>query len=285
MRELFVKHLSAVATSLGGAAKAAFLTIAFYPLFVVGAEFEYVNVNPANGAPYSKPTLRTLVVTGEFLAGDSRRLINLIASDPDQFLRVNTVLVRSPGGDLGEAIAIAEIFKNSYKVVNVSGWFGPCISACFYLVAAAVQREILDGQIGLHRPYLPSDLVHNSSLSDLERSQLQAYERVKVQLQSYGVPVRLVETMLSRASNEMYWLNMNDKRLLGKRAPWFEQILVSRCNLNKTLEDRYFSQFNPGLDGALEQYVNGLIDCQWRVVGNAPQEYVIALLAKLRRER
>src|SRR5690606_6220165 len=105
-----------------------------------------------------------------------------------------------------------------------------CISACFYIVAASALREITDGQIGLHRPYLPPKTVENASLADLEAVQRRAYDTVRVELQSLGVPAHLVEAMISRASNEVYWLTAFDKRALGRRAPWFEQVIVSRCN-------------------------------------------------------
>jgi hypothetical protein len=259
--------------------------VLLFPALVVAMDFRYENRNPANGAPYKNPQLRTLLLSGAFAQGDSQRFIEFVAQDPERYLRTSNVLITSSGGDLAEAISIAEILKHTYKVVTVSDWFGPCLSACFYVLAAAVKRDISDGAIGLHRPFLVSTVVDNAPLVELEGVQQRAYQSARTQLQIYGVSSRLIETMISRASNEIYWLTRFDKRELGRRAPWFEQVLVSRCNLNKGLEEKYFTEINPGLDDALESYVNGLLDCEARVIGNNPDRYLGELFSKMPRNR
>jgi hypothetical protein len=73
-------------------------------------------------------------------------------------------------------------------------------------------------------------------LKDAERKQSQLYESLRTFLKSRDVPQGIQERMLSQASNEIYWLTFDDIDLIGPRAHWYDQLLVSRCALDKTLE-------------------------------------------------
>ena len=61
-------------------------------------------------------------------------------------------------------------------------------------------------------------------------------------LQDREVPQYLQERMFSLASNEIYWLTYADLDRIGPRANWFDQFMVSRCKLDKQLEQGFLAQ-------------------------------------------
>lgn len=244
------------------------------------AEFRYEPfVIP--GRPFSNPRHRTLVIDGEIFPGDFRKFVQLIDDDPAQFIRISGVLVRSGGGHVPDTLRIAEVLRKTYKHVTVHEKFGPCASACFFLIVAATSRELDDGQIGLHRPYLSREVVERSSLAELEQVQKQMYDETRRWLQQNDVADRLIDTMLSRASTEVYWLTSADKAAIGRRARWYEQVLVTRCNLNKVLEERYLSGDSNGAEAdAARTHVHQVIECEGHLRGREDFQYVADLLGK-----
>lgn len=61
-------------------------------------------------------------------------------------------------------------------------------------------------------------------------------------LEELQVPFGLIDAMIQRASTEVHWLSRYEiDEQLGRRPPWYEQFLIGRCGLDKTLERRYFA--------------------------------------------
>jgi hypothetical protein len=50
------------------------------------------------------------------------------------------------------------------------------------------------------------------------------------------VPQSLVEKMLQRSSTEIYWLTQDDTLELSGRAPWFDEMMIARCQYDPTYD-------------------------------------------------
>jgi hypothetical protein len=67
-------------------------------------------------------------------------------------------------------------------------------------------------------------------------------------LHQLRVPTGLVELMFENASNEIHWLTDDElERQLGERPPWYEEFLIARCGLDKSVERRYLAGNNHAL--------------------------------------
>lgn len=138
----------------------------------------------------------------------AERVDKKCASDPTLPVRpgnANGVLrVKSPGGDLSEAMAIGRwVRQNRFGVI-----VGPrCASACVWVLAAGLFRWIWSDDpdpILIHRPYLMSD---NSNAGEHIRKLLQDS---KIYFEEMGVPPDLAERMFSTPPAEATALNQND---------------------------------------------------------------------------
>ena len=48
--------------------------------------------------------------------------------------------------------------------------------------------------------------------------------------------------MFQQASTDVYWLSRAEvEEQLGRRPPWFDQLLIAKCGLDTSLERRYFA--------------------------------------------
>jgi hypothetical protein len=119
----------------------------------LGAEVFYMDHDPYTDK-YVGP-VGPLVLSGEIAPGDYDRLLSKILEDQDRFLAQNKIILASDGGDVAEALKIAGLVKALVAGIIVGPLTGRCVSACFFIYAAAGQREA-DGDrlIGINRPYL-----------------------------------------------------------------------------------------------------------------------------------
>ncbi len=51
------------------------------------------------------------------------------------------------------------------------------------------------------------------------------------------VPQYLVDEMMGRASNQIYWLREKDLNLLGEFSPGYEEILIKECGYDKSISE------------------------------------------------
>lgn len=215
-----------------------FLTtlLALFVHVASAAEFEYKKVSPNLGRVSQ---VWFLYITGAFKPGDADKLERIIRKDIGLFV-IAPIVVTSTGGDVSEALRIANLIKKAYSSVTVVERTGPCMSACFFLVAAAATRY-MDGRIGIHRPYLTDERAANLSIAQMEQKQNAMYRAVRAYLAQAELPQYLSDKMLASGSTEMYWLSDIDKEAIGFRAAWYEQMLITRCGLDKKLEERFFN--------------------------------------------
>ena len=185
----------------------------------------------------------TVNLIGDIRSGDAERLASLIASDREK--KVFRLIINSNGGDLQEAMRIKDLVNGLHIGVRVAKG-GYCISACFFIFLEGYQRHAswglddgtlfpkekrdqLMGVVGIHRPYLKSptgDVMGTKKQQDLMRS-VRDYLAAKV------VPQHLIDEMMARPSNDVYWLKEKDLNLLGELSPGDEEALIARCGYKR----------------------------------------------------
>lgn len=178
------------------------------------------------------------VFSGEITAGDSQRLAKYIASNIDWIESIN---LNSAGGDLDEAIKMGEIIR----MARIDTMVQPgkiCASACFFIWINGADRVMFHtpppnkitgvinpSKIGLHRPYL-------RKISNTEQSiaaQGSAMRMADKYLSERQVPRYLIDLMMSRGSNDIYWLTPEDSANLGGTPPDLEELYISHCKDNR----------------------------------------------------
>lgn len=205
----------------------------FTPAVALALEISFGQTTP-RGCQLAKPAL---VLSGEIIPGDYDRLVDWIRANPDVFLRGDlSVVPDSSGGSISEAIKIAELLERSLAGV----WLAAscenppfCGSACFALVVGAPRRIILPMTVALHRPYFSATAYRAMDVHSARGQYEEMVAAFKDWLVRRHVPSTLVEAMMTKSSREMYWLTEDDVRALGDAAPWFEELVIARCNVQK----------------------------------------------------
>jgi hypothetical protein len=176
-------------------------------------------------------------LTGEIKAGDAERIADLVA----QQRSVLRIFVNSPGGDLSEALRIKDLVNGLHLSVNVAR-SGKCVSACFFIFLEGHTRfatganvvaklkspeevDVVSGVVGIHRPYLKSP----SGDIDGVKKQEALMRNAKDYLVSKMVPQYLIDEMMGRPSNDIYWLGERDLNLLNEFSAGDEEALISKC--------------------------------------------------------
>jgi hypothetical protein len=168
--------------------------------------------------------------------------LSKILADRDRFLAQNKLILASDGGDVAEALKIAKLVKSLYTTVIVGPLTGRCVSACFFIYAAAGQRET-DGErlIGINRPYLAASEARSTSTApaDATMAESKALAKVRAFLEDNAVPRYLLDEMFRHASDDAYWLTAEDQKNLGYRSPGFDRYLRDKCAWDdkKPIED------------------------------------------------
>lgn len=159
------------------------------------------------------PTLGPIFVAR--LAGEIRpEDVEAMARAEGAFMAANVrlVLLDSPGGDLNSAMRIGRMIREvGARAIVPRG--AECFSACVFVLAAGTDR-IVDGTVGIHRPYFlvaPGGDV-GATLLEIERI-------AREYLVEMNVPARLAEDMFSIDPRDMVVLDaerLREYRLVGR---------------------------------------------------------------------
>lgn len=196
-------------------------------------------------SPSESISNNSILLSGEIQKGDAEKLVKLIVKSHPLALRL---ILDSPGGDVEESLRIASLVK-ALHMNTVVGEGGICASACFFIFLAGDHRLALgilvagdakitstvSGYIGLHRPHLESNQAKEYSSSDAEMLQHGIMQKISEYLRNEDVPQHLIDLMMSRPSNDIYWMTQNDIDQLGEYRPSLEELLISRCGYNRNL--------------------------------------------------
>ena len=244
----------------------------------LGAEIFYLDHDPSTGG-YVGP-IGPLVLSGEIIPGDGERLVARILDDENRFLSQNKLFLASDGGDVAEALKIAKLVKSLFSEVIVAPLTGRCVSACFFIYAAAGRREA-DGErlIGINRPFIAETDPAAPPPRDAALAENNALAQVRAFLQENAVPAYLVDEMFRHASDDAYWLSADDQKNLGYRSPWFKQFLAAKCAWDDQIERDAYAGKRPIDD--LKQ----MLKCRDRVTQEAAHKaLLLARPQKLKEE-
>ncbi len=237
----------------------------------LGAELFYMDHDPFTGR-YVGPT-GPLVVSGEIVLGDYDRLLSKIADDEARFLSLNEIILASDGGDVGEALKIAGLVKSLFSEVIVGPLTGRCVSACFFIYAAASQRETQgDGLIGINRPFLTASQAPTLEApgSDAAANEGGALAQVRAFLRENDVPGYLTEEMFRRPSNDAYWLSADDLKHLGFRSGAYRRYLREKCAWNEAIEREPYGSDSTG-------ELRRMLNCRVRVTREDARKALAAI--------
>ena len=130
-----------------------------------------------------------------------------------------------------------------------------CTSACFFVFLGGAGRSasgaisgsplplgLAFGYVGLHRPYL----VAPSGAAESLELQTTAMKHVRTHLEGYLVSNRLIDLMMSRPSNDIYWLSDDDVEELGDYPPELEELYISKCAYNRKIYKMIYASNSMG---------------------------------------
>ncbi len=195
----------------------------------------------------------TITLAGKIEAGDSDRLRMVLGKKLPSGWRYNDLLLDSMGGDVAEALLLAATVREAmlatttYEVGAGKYSHRRCVSACFLVWVAGVERSSMSGSspqggpfgIGLHRPYF-SPAAYQNSPSRVASAQQEMTSKVRDYLKREQVPEQYVDKMIERSSREVYWLHESgDPFALNGRAPWFEEMMIARCGFDPVYEREF----------------------------------------------
>ena len=106
----------------------------------------------------------------------------------------SVVVLNSLGGDLNSAYEIGQIIRERKYTAGIPVG-ARCVSACVFILAAASQR-VIDGQVGIHRPFFASTSVANNSADKIQNDYGSAVDGMRDYLRQMNVDPRLADQML-----------------------------------------------------------------------------------------
>ncbi|MEP6883615.1 MAG: hypothetical protein ABJC66_02590 [Gammaproteobacteria bacterium] len=220
-----------------------------------------------------------LVLSGEITPGDYGALLAKILDDENRFLSQNKIILASDGGDMAEALKIAKLVKSLHSQLIVGPLTGRCVSACFFIFAAAGQREA-DGEklLGINRPYFAdADAATQPAVgaaADAVAPDTKGLGQVRAFLHDNDVPSYLVEEMFRHPSDDAYWLSAEDEKNLGYKSPSFKKFLKAQCAWDDAIEREAYAGKRPIDD--LKQ----LLKCKDRVTLEAAHQVLLVARAQ-----
>jgi hypothetical protein len=237
-----------------------------------GAELFYMDHDPFTDE-YVGP-VGPLVLSGEIMPGDYGRLLARIAGDEVRFLSQNKIILASDGGDVAEALKIGNLVNSLFTEIIVERRTGRCVSACFFIYAAANQRAT-DGErlIGINRPYF-IDSATSLPPPDAAAVEDSALSQVRNFLKNNEVPAYLIEEVFRHASNDAYWLSALDEANLGYKSASFKKFLADNCAWNDSMEQEVYARKRP-----LEELMQ-MMRCRARVTQAAAHKALAQATSK-----
>lgn len=170
-----------------------------------------------------------LTIRGKIESGDTRKFIAFLREKPkDAVMGLYTVALDSPGGNVIEAMKLAQALKEHYPDTVVRG---ACISACVLLWLAGGVHFLPteEHKLGVHRPYFEPKQFAKLSIRDAETQYAVLAEEFRAYVLNQGLPQSIYEKLNSTSSDSVYWLTIQDLILIGGSSPAYEERFKSAC--------------------------------------------------------
>ena len=144
---------------------------------------------------------------GEVLPGDTDKLREIIKEANQSGRVVATIRLNSLGGNLKEAIQLADVVRYARTATAVLGG-KKCASACFIVFAAGNEKYAhYSAWIGVHGA---SDSQGNETI----QSNAATVTMAKV-VKELGVPASIIGKMVVTPPDQMVWLTIDDLKAMG----------------------------------------------------------------------
>jgi len=168
-------------------------------------------------AEITKLKYNSILIEGEIVKGDLKKIKSIIDThlnvesilniqDDDKSPKVaGTVLIKSKGGDVLEAMRIGRLIRESeYGVMP-----GICASSCVYMLAAGVTRTVILSPghvaVGIHRPY-----ISTTETNDVDRTIKEILQKSREYFQEMNINPKLAEDMFSIPPESVKYLSEHE---------------------------------------------------------------------------
>jgi hypothetical protein len=128
-----------------------------------------------------------------------------VAADPKGY---GVVYLNSPGGRVGPAMAIGRLMRQYQLEADVLE-NNDCASSCVLVLAGAITR-VVDGRVGIHRPYFDT-----REIVDVKQSTTRLENDTRAYFREMNVSTRLVNEMMTVPSNQIRWLTSTEITRFG----------------------------------------------------------------------
>lgn len=195
---------------------------------VFGVEFYKNCVQHFSGA------ICKIRISGPIVTGDAASLRALLRMPEHKDAYETGILeLDSPGGDVYEALKIVALMKEWIGTASVEG-NAECASACFIIWIGSpmhAQSRVGSnaGKIGLHRPYFDKLTYRKDDVEKIARNQSEVMLTMRKFLEGENLSQRLIDEMMRRASNDIYWLTNEDFEEIGVHSPYLEEMSIQYC--------------------------------------------------------
>lgn len=190
-------------------------------------DFAYVYDTLPDGSSWAKE----LAFVGTIQPGDHARLLELVRRDPvSYYLSTGVFTLNSKGGDVQEALKVAEIVRRSYPRVFVNK---ECSSACVFVFLAGATRFASKANLGIHRPTYHASYFSSLSATQAQEKYAELDRHTRKYLEVARFPNDLIERMFTTASTNVYWLTTADIQRIGKMPPWHHELAIAKCDYDK----------------------------------------------------
>lgn len=202
--------------------------------------FVLLACDPAVAADFSLVKKNIILMEGEIVAGDFARLEALSKGRVVDILKI-----RSPGGDVIEAIKIADFLNDKFITANIpltlfitdtpkcsneglqSQSNCVCYSACSVIWMTAPMR--MGDYVGVHRPRFDNKYFANLNSDEAQVKYSDLLAGVASYLRQHDVTESIIAKMLAVSSGDNYILQEDEVRSIGNMRPFLNEMLLARC--------------------------------------------------------
>ncbi len=188
-----------------------------------------------------------VVIRGEIEPGDEEAFLNLILRRHRLGVAHSAVILDSPGGDLVTAMRIGRMIRE-LRLSTYIGWptadmrNSQCSSACVFIFAGGVKRSWKSGEVGLHRPRFTGSSYGALSAPHAERAYGKLEKHSRDFMRRMDIPNEIIERIFRTRSSDIDYLTNNEAFFkLRWTAPYFDELLVSRCGALSAEDKQYFA--------------------------------------------
>ena len=162
------------------------------------------------------------------------------------------VILNSLGGDLLESMRIGLAIKEmalETHIFEINGEQSKCVSSCFFIWASGVKREVYNkdksNSIGIHRVYFDPKRYKNLTSKQAEKEYKNVSIDSRIFLKAMRIPEILIEKLFNVPSSDIYWLTEQEIKSIDGTAPYWEEMLISKCGFISMEEHAAFINCAP----------------------------------------